>query len=40
MRRTEYFLPGTEPTAVCPEGAQGPEATERRSFLRWLDEWF
>ena len=40
VRRTEYFLPGTEPTTVCPEGAQDPEATESRSFLRWFDEWF
>jgi len=35
-RRTEYFLPGTLPTEVCPDGAaDGPERIHRR-FLEWL----
>ena len=40
VRRTEYFLPGTEPRSVCPEGAQAPASSDKGGLMRWLREWF
>ncbi|MEM7410073.1 MAG: PBP1A family penicillin-binding protein [Myxococcota bacterium] len=37
-RRTEVFLPGTLPTGVCPDGADGDERRIHRRFMRWLRE--
>ena len=36
QRVTEYFLPGTLPTTICPDGARTEFGRVRRRFLRWL----
>ena len=37
-RRAEYFLPGTLPTLVCPDGADRESRRIHRRFMRWLRE--
>ncbi|MFP8874904.1 MAG: PBP1A family penicillin-binding protein [Myxococcota bacterium] len=38
VRRTEFFLAGTEPEETCPETDTGPVPRRKRGFFRWLED--
>ena len=38
VRRSEYFVSGTEPEQTCPEGSRRPAEREGGGLWRWFEE--